>query len=159
MEFGAVQVEVFKSLESGNAALKNLQNQLSLEDAERIMDENAENLAYVDELSDIVSQNLSEEDNAELEEELAALGESAESNQGLVNHVCNDGDDGSELSFVCFRCKQRYQPCPQCQMSQSCLLSLHMTFQLQRKHNSECWLKTDHMEFWRDHGTVSNQHL
>lgn len=84
VEFGAVQVEVFKSLESGNAALKNLQNQLSLEDAERIMDENAENLAYVDELSDIVSQNLSEEDNAELEEELAALGESAESNQGLV---------------------------------------------------------------------------
>lgn len=91
VEFGAVQVEVFKSLESGNAALKNLQNQLSLEDAERIMDENAENLAYIDELSDLVSQNLTEEDNVELEEELealglppAALGEPVGPNQGTV---------------------------------------------------------------------------
>ena len=42
IEFATVQNEVLKSLEQGNAALARCQSQMSLEDAERIMDENAD---------------------------------------------------------------------------------------------------------------------
>jgi len=72
-EFASVQQEVARSLDKGNEALQRLQNQISLEDAERIMEENAEALKYVEELSELLGHNLTEEDADDLEEELAAM--------------------------------------------------------------------------------------
>jgi len=73
LEFAKVQQEIAQSLDKGNKALQHLQSQLSLEDAERIMEENAEALEYVEELSEILGQGLTEEDTNGLEEQLAAM--------------------------------------------------------------------------------------
>ena len=73
MEFATVQNDVMRALEEGNTALARVQSQLSLEDAERIMEENAEGIAYAEELSDILSQGLSEGDEEDLMAELDAM--------------------------------------------------------------------------------------
>lgn len=73
LEFATVQAEVIKSFESGNEALQALQQQLSLEDAQRIMEDSVEGIAYADELSEIVARSLTDDDHAEMEAELAAL--------------------------------------------------------------------------------------
>jgi len=73
IEFAVVQNEVLQSLERGNTALSRVQSQLSLDDAERIMDDNAEGIAYADELSDILSGSFTTEDNDDILSQLDAL--------------------------------------------------------------------------------------
>jgi len=54
---------------------------MSLEDAERIMDENAEGIAYAEELSDLLSQGLTEEDTTDLMDELEAMANAVDPSQ------------------------------------------------------------------------------
>ena len=62
-----------RSLEAGNTALSRVNSQLSLEDAERIMDDNAEGIAYAEELSEILSGSFTTEDNEDIMSQLDAL--------------------------------------------------------------------------------------
>ena len=64
---------MLKSLKAGNSALKRMSEQMSLDDAEQIMADNAEGIEYANELSDILSQDLTDMDNDALDEELQAL--------------------------------------------------------------------------------------
>lgn len=72
VEWESTQLEVFNGLKAGNAALKLIQDELSVEDAELILEETAEAQAQVDEINEMLGGKLSEDDDedilAELEE-------------------------------------------------------------------------------------------
>lgn len=73
MEFSKIQNDVLASLDGGNKALQAMQKVMSLEDAERIMDETAEGVQWAEDLSDLLGEGLSAEDNELLEQQLSAL--------------------------------------------------------------------------------------
>jgi len=52
-----------------------MQKELSVEDAEKVMDEAAEGLAYCDEIGSILSEQLSDYDNEQVLEDLARMEE------------------------------------------------------------------------------------
>lgn len=90
MEFATIQQQVMKSLSNGNNVLKEMERQLSLEDAQRIMDETAEGMAYAEELADIVAGNLSQEDDQDIENELMALAEEASPHDVATDPAVSD---------------------------------------------------------------------
>lgn len=60
-------------LEHGNSVLKEIHKELTLERVEKIMDDSAEGIAYQQEISDMLSQNISNADELAVQEELEAL--------------------------------------------------------------------------------------
>lgn len=70
LEFAKTQNEVLECMNGANKALQALQEQMSLDDAERIMDESAEGIEYANDLSEIVGQGLTVQDDDALAEEL-----------------------------------------------------------------------------------------
>ncbi|KAJ1930489.1 Vacuolar protein sorting-associated protein 20 [Tieghemiomyces parasiticus] len=73
IEFALVEREVFRGLTQGNQVLKELHKEMSLENVERLMDETADALAYQREIDEMLGTKISDEDEAELERELATL--------------------------------------------------------------------------------------
>ncbi|KAJ1924988.1 Vacuolar protein sorting-associated protein 20 [Tieghemiomyces parasiticus] len=73
IEFALVEREVFRGLTQGNQVLKELHKEMSLENVERLMDETADALAYQREIDEMLGTKISDEDEAELEHELATL--------------------------------------------------------------------------------------
>ncbi|KAG2443408.1 hypothetical protein HXX76_001766 [Chlamydomonas incerta] len=69
------QTVVFGALQQSNDALKQLQAQVKLEDVQRLLDDTAEAKAYQEELSQLLGQQLTDVEDAEVEAELAALEE------------------------------------------------------------------------------------
>lgn len=81
VEFASVQHEVLASLAVGNESLKRMHQLLSLEDAERIMDESQRGIEYQREIDDLLVANgvaMADVDESELERELAELTEGEE---------------------------------------------------------------------------------
>lgn len=70
IEFAQMEGNVIEGLKIGNEALKNINKLISLEDAERIMDETREGVEYQEQLSEILSGSImsSEDEDAILEE-------------------------------------------------------------------------------------------
>ncbi|KAI8322533.1 hypothetical protein GQ54DRAFT_246784, partial [Martensiomyces pterosporus] len=72
IEFSLVQKDVMFGLEQGNKVLTQLNNEMRIEDVERLADDTAEAIAYQNEVSEILSSNMTAEDEeavlAELEE-------------------------------------------------------------------------------------------
>ena len=66
------QGKVFESLKQGNEALRNLQSLMPLDQVQKLMDENAENLAQSDELNDLLA-GMSTADEADALVQLEAL--------------------------------------------------------------------------------------
>lgn len=60
-------------LEQGNQVLKEIHKELTLERVEKIMDDSAEGIAYQQEISNMLSQNISNSDELDVQEELEAL--------------------------------------------------------------------------------------
>ncbi|GIL62523.1 hypothetical protein Vafri_16734 [Volvox africanus] len=75
IEIAKKQTNVFATLQSSTAALKQLQAQVKLEDVQRLLDDTAEAKQYQEELAALLGQQLSDVDNSEVEAELAALEE------------------------------------------------------------------------------------
>lgn len=73
IEFAQAQNNIMRSLERGNEALKALQDEMSVEDAERIMEETAEGIAYAEELAEVVGQSIGEDDEEALQAQLDAM--------------------------------------------------------------------------------------
>lgn len=73
IEFAQVEIQVVEGLKVGNTALKSLHQILSVDEIERIMDETREGVEKQQELDEILSGRLTEEDENDILEELDNL--------------------------------------------------------------------------------------
>eukprot|EP01080_Neovahlkampfia_damariscottae_P009753 gene9753-2080_t len=72
LEFTKIEHEVFEALKQGTESLEKLNNEMKIEDVEKIMEDSREAMEYRDEISKLLSETLTPEDDeaalAELEE-------------------------------------------------------------------------------------------
>ncbi|XP_056645338.1 charged multivesicular body protein 6-A isoform X1 [Diorhabda sublineata] len=73
IEFSQVEIQVIEGLKTGNDALKKVNESIIIEDIERILDETKEGIDKQNEINELLSGQLTEEDEAAVEEELAAI--------------------------------------------------------------------------------------
>ncbi|KAL2740166.1 charged multivesicular body protein 6 [Vespula squamosa] len=73
IEFAQIEIKIVDGLKEGNAALKKLHNILSIDEIEKVMDETREGIEKQRELDEILSGELTQEDEAEVEAELDVL--------------------------------------------------------------------------------------
>ena len=69
IETKQMEMEVIKNLEKTNNILKQMNELMPVEEVERLMDENEENAARLNEVSDILARNMSQVDQQECEDE------------------------------------------------------------------------------------------
>ena len=73
VEFAQVEIRVIDGLKIGNTALKKLQEVLTIEEIEKVMDDTKEAVDKQNELDDLLMGTLTDEDETEAEAELDAL--------------------------------------------------------------------------------------
>ena len=73
IEFAQVQRDVAFGLELGASTLKAINEEMSLERIERLMDDSAEGIAYQQEVSEMLSQRITNPEEAEIQDELEAM--------------------------------------------------------------------------------------
>ncbi|XP_072377599.1 charged multivesicular body protein 6-A-like [Diabrotica undecimpunctata] len=73
IEFAQLETQVVSGLKAGNEALKQINDSLKIEDIERILDETREGIDKQNEINELLSGQLTDEDEAAVEEELAGL--------------------------------------------------------------------------------------
>lgn len=73
IEFALVQKDVMYGLQQGNEVLKTINKEMSLDKVERIMDKSAEAVAYQNEVSEMLAGQITNSEEAEVQEELEAL--------------------------------------------------------------------------------------
>lgn len=73
LEFAQVELKVVDGLKVGNAALKKLNDLLSIDEIEKVLDETREGIEKQQEINEILSGELTETDENEVEAELDAL--------------------------------------------------------------------------------------
>jgi len=71
IEFTTLEVKVVEGLKIGAETLKQLQKEISVDTVEKIMEESAEAIAWHDEVSRILAESLTPEDNSDIEEQIA----------------------------------------------------------------------------------------
>jgi len=75
VEFAQMEKDVFEKLKSGNEVLTALNKEMSIEKIDALMEETEEALAVQREIEEALAGHLTTEDDADIEEELAALDE------------------------------------------------------------------------------------
>jgi charged multivesicular body protein 6 len=73
IEFALVEKDILEGLRQGNAVLKSIQKEMSLESVEKLMEENADAIAYQKEVSEMLAGHMSNADEDEVEDELEAM--------------------------------------------------------------------------------------
>ncbi|CEP22303.1 unnamed protein product [Cyberlindnera jadinii] len=74
IEFKLIEKDFLKGLQNGNAILSKLNNEMKVEDVERLVDEVQDNIAYQDEINEMLSNSVVGQDiEDEIDQELAAL--------------------------------------------------------------------------------------
>lgn len=73
IEFAQIEIQVVQGLKSGNEALNKLHKLLSIEDAEKIMQDTQEAISYQQEIDEILAGGLTAEDEDEVLRELDQL--------------------------------------------------------------------------------------
>jgi len=73
LEYAQIELQVVEGLKQGNEALKKVNDVMKIEDIERILDETREAKDKQDEISNLLSGELTQEDDDAVEEELAAI--------------------------------------------------------------------------------------
>ncbi|KAL1931331.1 hypothetical protein VTP01DRAFT_10468 [Rhizomucor pusillus] len=75
IEYALVEKQVFEGLKTGNFVLEQIHKEMSVEDVEKLMDDTAEAIAYQNEIDEILSGQISTEDEEEILKELNELQE------------------------------------------------------------------------------------
>ncbi|KAF7320148.1 hypothetical protein MKEN_00799300 [Mycena kentingensis (nom. inval.)] len=78
IEFSLVEVSVMHGLQQGNDVLKQIHKEMSVEAVEKLMDETAEAREYQKEISDLLANNLTADEEDAVQEELRLLAAEAE---------------------------------------------------------------------------------
>jgi len=73
IEFSLVQKDVLYGLQQGNAVLKEIHREMTLESVEKLVDETAEGVRYQKEVSQMLAGAMSNEEEDEVEDELERL--------------------------------------------------------------------------------------
>ncbi|KAJ1724849.1 Vacuolar protein sorting-associated protein 20 [Coemansia erecta] len=73
IEFSLVQKDIMFGLEQGNRVLTQLNNEMRLEDIERLAEDTAEAIAYQNEVSELLQGNMTAEDEEAVQRELEEL--------------------------------------------------------------------------------------
>lgn len=73
LEFAQIEVQVLDGLKTGNTALKNIHDILNIDEIEKILDETKEGIEKQKEIDELISGQLTDEDNEEIEAELEAI--------------------------------------------------------------------------------------
>lgn len=73
VEMGKQQNQVFNVLKAGNDTMKQLQKEVTVDDVRKLMEDTADAKAYQDEISAMLSENLTHEDADAVETEFEAL--------------------------------------------------------------------------------------
>ncbi|XP_028160008.1 charged multivesicular body protein 6-A [Ostrinia nubilalis] len=73
IEFAQIEIQVLDGLKTGNVALKKVHDILSIDEIEKIMDETKEGIEKQREIDEMISGQLTEEDEEEVEAELEAI--------------------------------------------------------------------------------------
>ncbi|KAF7725206.1 peptide transporter ptr2 [Apophysomyces ossiformis] len=73
IEYALVEKQVMEGLKSGNEVLKEIHKELSIEAVERLMEDTADAIAYQNEIDEILSGQISTEDEEEILRELEGL--------------------------------------------------------------------------------------
>ncbi|KAK9469079.1 Snf7-domain-containing protein [Lipomyces arxii] len=73
IEFALVEKDVLFGLRQGNLVLKEINREMSLDQVERLLDESAEAQTYQREISDMLADTITNAEEEDIEEELAAM--------------------------------------------------------------------------------------
>ncbi|CAG9786052.1 unnamed protein product [Diatraea saccharalis] len=73
IEFAQIEVQVLDGLKTGNIALKKVHDILSIDEIEKIMDETKEGIEKQREIDELISGQLTKEDEEEIEAELESI--------------------------------------------------------------------------------------
>ncbi|XP_067949255.1 charged multivesicular body protein 6-like [Watersipora subatra] len=73
LEFAQIESQVLEGLKKGNESLKKMQQLVSLDEVEKIMDETADAVEYQRQISDLLSGGLTDDDEADVLDELSEL--------------------------------------------------------------------------------------
>ncbi|XP_050683591.1 charged multivesicular body protein 6-A [Leptidea sinapis] len=73
LEFTQIELQVLDGLKSGNEALKKVHESLDIDEIEKIMEESKEGIEKQRELDELISGQLTEEDDLEIEAELEEM--------------------------------------------------------------------------------------
>nr|CAD2150594.1 unnamed protein product [Meloidogyne enterolobii] len=95
LEMAQLNVEVTESLREGNEALKKINESISIEEVERIIEESKEAEAFQEELASLLRNKLSEEDELAVEEEYEQL--IASQLPKVINEKIGGGEDKEEI--------------------------------------------------------------
>eukprot|EP00038_Savillea_parva_P008267 m.175834 g.175834 ORF g.175834 m.175834 type:complete len:226 (-) comp14057_c0_seq1:492-1169(-) len=88
IEEAAINKQVLDGLAAGNAALKEIQNTMSIDDVQDVMDGLKDGIEYANEIQELVGESLSQQDEDDLQAQFRAFFEG----DGV-----QDGVDGSEI--------------------------------------------------------------
>merc|ERR1711997_969998 len=83
VESAEMQQEVLKAMQTGTDLLQKINNEMSLEEVEQLMDDTAEAIAYQQELNQILSESLTDVDDEEVLKELAQIEQMEADQMGL----------------------------------------------------------------------------
>ncbi|KAI9479624.1 Snf7 family [Zychaea mexicana] len=73
IEYAVVEKQVLDGLKNGNSVLKEIHKEMSLEAVERLMDDTADAIAYQNEIDEMLSGQITSEDEEEILQELESL--------------------------------------------------------------------------------------
>ena len=73
IEYALVEQEILNGLEQGNLVLKEIHKETNLDRVEQILDDTADAIAYQNEIQDLLSNNLSAQDEQDILEQLDEL--------------------------------------------------------------------------------------
>mmetsp|Transcript_21284 Transcript_21284/g.37841 ORF Transcript_21284/g.37841 Transcript_21284/m.37841 type:complete len:222 (+) Transcript_21284:204-869(+) len=73
IEYASMQKQIYDAMKAGNECLSKIQQEISIEDVEQLMEDTEEAIAYQEQVSDILAGSLSTDDVEDVEAELQLL--------------------------------------------------------------------------------------